>query len=88
MLIGMTKEQKKMIDHISRLEGQLGSVKSALMEDKPDCVKASKTLLSASRSFAGLREQFVESFLLTHFIEEDKLKDRPMFEQLIALIKG
>lgn len=77
-----------MIDHISRLEGQLASVKTALMEDQPDCLKASRTLLSASRSFAGLREQFVESFLLTHFIDEQRIKDRPMFEQLITLIKG
>lgn len=84
----MTPTQKKMIDHISRLEGQLASVKTALMEDQPDCLTASRTLLSASRSFAGLREQFVESFLLTHFIDEQKMKDRPMFEQLITLIKG
>lgn len=84
----MTTEQKKMVDHISRLEGQLASVKTELMGDDPDCLNASRTLLSASRSFAGLRELFVESFLLTHFIDEKKMKDKPMFEQLLSLIKG
>lgn len=77
-----------MIDHISRLEGQLASVKAELAKDEPDCVRASRTLLSASRSFAGLREDFVESFLLTHFVDPKKVRDRQMFEQLLTLIKG
>lgn len=84
----MNKERKKMVDHISRLEGQLASVKAELLKDNPDCLRASKTLLSASRSFAGLRELFVQSFLLTHFIEEKQVKDRTMLDQLLTLIKG
>ncbi len=78
-----------MVRHISRLEGQLASVKAELMRETPDCEKASKTLLSASRSFAGLREQFVESFLTTHFIDLKKTsKDSGAFENLLTLIKG
>lgn len=77
-----------MIDHISRLEGQLASVKTQIAEEEPDCLRASRTLLSASRSFAGLREEFVESFLLAHFVDRSRIKDKQMFEQLIALIKG
>ncbi|MCA9360736.1 metal-sensing transcriptional repressor [Candidatus Nomurabacteria bacterium] len=84
----MEIDRKQIVNHISRLEGQLSSVKAELMLEKPDCEKASKTLQSASRSFAGLREQFVETFLTTHFIDKSKIKDRTMFESLIALIKS
>lgn len=84
----MTSDHKKIIDHISRLEGQLASVKTALQAENPDCAKASATLLSASRSFAGLRTLFVESFLLTHFIDAKKLKDTELFNELISVIKG
>lgn len=84
----MNKDRKKIIDHISRLEGQLASVKNELKLDVPDCEKASKTLQSAARSFAGLREHFVETFLLTHFIDTKKKKNEKLFTQLIALIKS
>jgi DNA-binding FrmR family transcriptional regulator len=84
----MTQERKKIINHISRLEGQLASVKVELQKTQPDCAKASQTLQSAARSFAGLREQFVETFLLTHFIDSKKIKDTSLFVSLIALIKS
>lgn len=84
----MTADHTKIIHHISRLEGQLASIKATLGTPEPDCGKASKTLLSASRSFASLRESFVEAFLLTHFIDTKKLKDQTLFDELISVIKG
>ncbi len=84
----MTPERKSIIDHISRLEGQLASVKAELQQETPDCIAAGKTLQSASRSFAGLREQFVETFLLTHIIRRKDIKDHALFDQLISLIKS
>lgn len=84
----MKKEQKAIVDHISRLEGQLAAVKKELLQTEPNCVKASETLLSASRSFAGLRQKFTESFLLSHFASPKTTKEKEMFDKLIALIKG
>jgi DNA-binding FrmR family transcriptional regulator len=84
----MTKEQKAIVDHISRLEGQLAAVKKELCLSTPDCVRASETLLSASRSFAGLRQKFTEAFLLRHFASPSTSKEKEMFSKLIALIKG
>lgn len=84
----MTKERKLIIDHISRLEGQLSAVKKELCLPEPDCVRASDTLLSASRSFAGLRQKFTESFLLMHFASPATSREREMFTKLTALIKG
>lgn len=85
----MNTTRVQMVRHISRLEGQLASVKAELEKDTPDCEKASKTLLSASRSFAGLREQFVESFLKTHFVDTKKTANNgEAFTNLLTLIKG
>ena len=84
----MTYNRKKIIDHISRLEGQLASVKAEVSQPEPDCAKASQTLVSAARSFAGLREQFVESFLLTHIVEEETVRDRDLLTKLLTLIKA
>ena len=84
----MKPTRKQIIDHVSRLEGQLASIKKELSKEKPDCIAASKTLLSSARSFAGLREKFVETFLLEHIIDERQIKDKKMFAQLLTLIKG
>jgi len=84
----MKDNKKQIIDHISRIEGQLASVKNEISKEKVDCVKASTTLLSASRSFAGLRQKFTESFLMKHFVPSIDKKDQELFEKLTALIKG
>lgn len=84
----MTNNKKQIIDHISRLEGQLASVKKELQKEEVDCLQASTVLLSASRSFAGLRQKFTESFLLKHFVKDVSKKDQEMFNKLTALIKG
>ncbi|MEZ4104143.1 MAG: metal-sensing transcriptional repressor [Candidatus Paceibacterota bacterium] len=84
----MQKERKEIINHISRLEGQLARVKQELQSSEVDCVKASTILLSASRSFAGLRQKFTEAFLLKYFIGSINSKNEEVFEKLIALIKG
>jgi len=84
----MTDTKKRIIDHISRLEGQLASVKNELRKDTVNCAKASTTLLSAARSFAGLRQKFTETFLMKHFVPTVEKKDQELFEKLTALIKG
>ena len=84
----MNDTKKQIIDHISRLEGQLASVKCELHKDQVDCMRASTTLLSASRSFAGLRQKFTESFLIKHFVPNVTKKDEELFKKLTALIKG
>ena len=84
----MSNTRKQIIDHISRLEGQLASVKAEVAKPDPDCAKASQTLVSAARSFAGLREQFVESFLLTHIVDETTVRDRDLLTKLLTLIKA
>ncbi len=84
----MTNDTKEIVDHISRLEGQLASVKKELMEHDVDCLRASTTLLSAARSFAGLRQKFTEAFLRKHFVGKVAARDTEKFEKLVALIKG
>jgi DNA-binding FrmR family transcriptional regulator len=84
----MNEDCKKIIDHISRLEGQLAMVKAELKKSEPDCDKASDTLFSASRSFASLRQKFTDVFLKRHFISSVSLEDQARYEKLMALMKG
>lgn len=82
---------KNLTDHITRLQGQLESVKRELARgESADCGKASRTLLSSLRSFEGLRIGFT-----THFLEDRYLAKRANpgthksdLKDLLSLIKG
>jgi len=83
-----TESRKKLVDHISRLEGQLARVKTELLSEKPSCEQASDTLLSASRSFAGLRLSFIETFLETYGSKIHDKTNESAYKKLLSIIKG
>lgn len=58
---------KHLIDHMSRLEGQLASIKRELQHTQPNCTKAATTLRAASRSFDSFKRSFVDCFLQNTF---------------------
>jgi len=84
----MDKDCKKLIDHISRLEGQLASVKRELQGDEINCSKTAKTILAASRSFATLKMNFIATFLESKFKIRELTKDQEMVDDLLSVIKG
>jgi DNA-binding FrmR family transcriptional regulator len=65
---------KDIINHISRLEGQLSSVKRDLEKANPDCERASNTLSAASRSFASLRRSFFQCFVGQRYMQKNMTK--------------
>jgi DNA-binding FrmR family transcriptional regulator len=83
----MKAREKKLIDHISRLEGQLRSIKNELGQMEPDCEKAALTLKAASRSFSALRMSFVTCFLETKYISNKKRLDNT-YTTLIRVINS
>jgi len=83
----MQPDKQKLIHHISRLEGQLASVKKELATDKPDCEKAALTLKAASRSFSTLRMAFVSCFLESEYIPASKDSDTT-YKALIQVINA
>jgi DNA-binding FrmR family transcriptional regulator len=83
----MKEKTTKLIHHISRLEGQLASVKRELKETEPDCEKAARTLKAASRSFSTLRMSFVTCFLETKFLTKKQESD-DTYQALLQVINS
>ncbi len=83
----MQPDRQKLIHHISRLEGQLASVKNELALTEPDCEKAALTLKAASRSFSTLRMAFVSCFLEHKFVSK-KPADETTYQALMHVING
>ncbi|OGG85832.1 hypothetical protein A2392_00205 [Candidatus Kaiserbacteria bacterium RIFOXYB1_FULL_46_14] len=83
----MQTDTQKLIHHISRLEGQLASIKKGLATDKPDCEKSALTLKAASRSFSALRMAFVSCFLESKYLSANKASDTT-YKALIQVINA
>jgi len=83
----MQENRIKLIHHISRLEGQLASVKRQLQEPEPDCEKASLTLKAASRSFSTLRMSFITCFLEQKYIAKKSQPDET-YKALLQVINS
>lgn len=85
------QDYKPLINHISRLEGQLASIKTELQVASPDCLKAGATLRAASRSFASLKYAFVSCFLQKKFFTKQQassLKNSSEYDALLDLIRS
>lgn len=83
----MEDKKLKLIHRISRLEGQLASVKRELQESEPNCEKAALTLKAASRSFSALRMAFVTCFLEAKYISKKQGTDET-YEALLQVINS
>jgi DNA-binding FrmR family transcriptional regulator len=83
----MQPDTKEIIHHISRLEGQLASIKKELTAKEPDCKKAALTLKAASRSFSTLRMSFVSCFLRHKYLSR-KLEADATYKSLIQVISS
>lgn len=83
----MILTQTALRHHISRLEGQLASVKKELSREHPDCEKSARTLKAASRSFAALRMSFVTCFLERKYLSS-KHKSDSTYNALLNVISS
>ena len=86
-LRSMSSDKQKLIHHISRLEGQLLSIKRELAVSNPDCEKAALTLKAASRSFSTLRMSFVACFLEHKYLTKKQDSDAT-YKALIQIINA
>ncbi|MFN3693093.1 MAG: metal-sensing transcriptional repressor [Candidatus Paceibacteria bacterium] len=83
----MKLDKQKLIHHISRLEGQLQSIKRELATEEPDCKKAALTLKAASRSFSTLRMAFVSCFIEHKYLSKKQDSDTT-YQALIQVINS
>lgn len=80
------KKRSTLSAHISRVEGQLAAVRSAL--DHEDCGKAARTLLAASRSLDSIRAACISEFLTQRVYGNAPVKDVTLLADIRSLIKA
>lgn len=85
----MTKNCKQALNHISRLQGQLETLKKKI-EAGAECADVVQLALSSARSFDGLRGKIVQGFIQDTWFSDKEMAATQLqdFEQLLKLIKS
>lgn len=85
----MTKNCTDILNHISRLEGQLRRLKADIEHEK-SCETVVQLSLSAAKSFDSLRAKIIAAYIQEHFIEGNNVSSTAMqeLESLYTLIKA
>ena len=85
----MKDECKKLVTHISRLEGQLRSLKEKIENDQ-SCENIVPLALSATKSFDSLRAKMLEHFVKNQLLTDSNVdvKSWEHFQELLKLVKA
>lgn len=83
------KTCKELVPHISRLEGQLASLKRKI-EAEESCSDIVRLALSASKSFDSLKSKLVEGYVKLELLNGKDIKSSQSgdFNELLKLIKA
>jgi DNA-binding FrmR family transcriptional regulator len=82
------KGQKKLLDRLKRLQGQLNSVQTSL-EKEDECYKILQTLASARGALNGLMGEIVEEHLREHIVNAKTTKDAGKAgEETVEILKS
>jgi DNA-binding FrmR family transcriptional regulator len=83
------KTCKELVPHISRLEGQLASLKKKI-EAEDSCTDIVRLALSAAKSFDSLKAKLVEGYILLELMngEDIKASESDDLKELLKLIKA
>lgn len=85
----MKDECKTLVTHISRLEGQLRSLKEKIEHDQC-CENIVPLALSATKSFDSLRAKMLEHFVKNQLLKDSdtSIKSWEQFQELLKLVKA
>jgi DNA-binding FrmR family transcriptional regulator len=80
---------RTLVNHLSRIQGQIETLKEYLNEDQ-ECKKVAFLLTSVAKSFDSLRASVVEKYIQREFIDDDELmlKSMQKMESLMKLIRA
>lgn len=82
------RKQKKLLDRISRIRGQVDAVKRAL-EQEEDCAKVLNVIAACRGAMTALMSEVLEDHVLVHVAEQDNPKQRQeAAEKLVDVLKS
>lgn len=82
------RKQKKLLDRVSRIRGQVDAVQRAL-EQEEDCAKVLNIIAACRGAMTALMSEVLEDHVIVHVAEQDDLKQRQeAAEELVEVLRS
>jgi DNA-binding FrmR family transcriptional regulator len=78
------ERRKQSIDHLSRIQGQIETLKKYMEEDK-NCADIAQLTTSIAKSFDSLRTKTLEGFIVNELLEKENISSSKM-KKLIRVL--
>jgi DNA-binding FrmR family transcriptional regulator len=78
------ERRKQSIDHLSRIQGQIETLKKYMEEDK-NCADIAQLTTSIAKSFDSLRTKTLEGFIINELLEKENISSSKM-KKLIRVL--
>jgi DNA-binding FrmR family transcriptional regulator len=85
LMAHISKDRKKLLDRVRRLQGQMGALYEVL-ETKDDCTEVLHLLASCRGSMSSLMHEIVEGHIRFHLMTNESGKNREQQEAAEELI--
>lgn len=82
----MNKEKQKLVNRLSRIQGQVGATKKQIQEGDQDCVETMRQLKTSIQAMKKFGQAYMENYAETCM--EDSKEQKEMEEQIKQVIKS
>lgn len=82
----MKKEEKKLINRLSRIQGQIGAIKKQIQEGDQDCVETMRQLKTSIQAMKKFGQAYMENY--TETCIEDGKNQKEMEKHIKQVIKS
>lgn len=80
-------QDKKILNRVRRLKGQINSVEDAIQNDEQSCIEVLQQVAAIKGAVNGLMNELIESHLRNHVLTDSTAIDENELEEFLKLLK-
>jgi DNA-binding FrmR family transcriptional regulator len=80
-------EDKKILNRVRRLKGQIHAVEASLTQQEPSCIDVLQQVAAIKGAVNGLINELIEEHLREHVIKDPKAVNEQDLQEFLKLLK-
>lgn len=81
------KQDKKVLNRVKRLQGQLRAIEETLQQDQHQCIDVLQQVAAVKGAINGLMNELIEMHLRHHVISDAEAVDEAAMQEFLKLFK-
>ena len=85
--MGHLHQNKKVLNRVKRIQGQINAVEAALKHEEKSCIDVLQQVAAIKGAVNGLMNELIEAHLREHVISDSKTANEDELQTFIQLLK-